>query len=169
MTSAFPQPSTAVQRFISTARQAGVPRDQLLAFRRVGYVPQSKQLQFHAAARMADHDGGPVDIGYGGARGGGKSAAVLAQLAADDCQRQDNLKCLLLRKVGKAAKEAFGDLLTQHFPPWLKYYTPSRNTLTFPNGSRIIIGHFENESDVNAYLGLEYDVIAIEEATQLSK
>ena len=38
----------------------------------------------------------------GGARGGGKSHWLLAQMGADDCQRVPGLKCLLLRKVGKA-------------------------------------------------------------------
>ena len=40
--------------------------------------------------------------------------------------------------------------------------------LTFANGSRIIAGHFQNEKDIDAYLGLEYDVIGIEEATTLT-
>ena len=43
----------------------------------------------------------------------------------------------------------------------------SRRTLTFANGSRIIASHFQHESDVDAYLGLEYDVIGIEEAATL--
>jgi phage terminase large subunit len=40
--------------------------------------------------------------------------------------------------------------------------------LTFRNKSRIIAGHFQNEKDIDAYLGLEYDVIGIEEATTLT-
>ena len=40
--------------------------------------------------------------------------------------------------------------------------------LTFGNGSRIIAGHFQAEKDIDAYLGLEYDVIGIEEATTLT-
>lgn len=40
--------------------------------------------------------------------------------------------------------------------------------LTFENGSRIIAGHFQHESDIDACLGLEYDVIGIEEVTTLS-
>ncbi len=105
----------------------------------------------------------------GGARGPGKSHGVLAQVGADDCQRMPGAKWLLLRKVGKAAKEGFEDFLTKSFPPWLRYWIPSRSTLAFPNGSRIIIGHFQAEKDVDAYLGLEYDGIAVEEATQLSR
>jgi len=47
-------------------------------------------------------------------------------------------------------------------------FTGHRGILTFPNGSRIIAGHFQTEKDIDAYLGLEYDVIGIEEATMLS-
>jgi phage terminase large subunit len=127
------------------------------------------QLRFHAAARACDLSGGPVKVGMGGARGPGKSHGVLAQVGADDCQRVAGLKWLLLRKVGKSAREGFSDFLSRAFTPWLRYWIPSRNTLEFPNGSRIIIGHFQAEKDVDAYLGLEYDGIAIEEATQLSR
>jgi hypothetical protein len=43
-----------------------------------------------------------------------------------------------------------------------------RGVLTFANGSRIVAGHFQAEKDIDAYLGLEYDVIGIEEATTLT-
>src|SRR6185436_3182072 len=142
-----PQPSKALERYLATARRAGCPPEQLRHFRAVGYVAQPKQLAFHAAARACDAPGGPVKVGYGGARGPGKSHAVLAQVGADDCQRMPGTKWLLLRKVGKAAKEGFEDLLLRAFPPWLRYYVPSRSVIAFPNGSRIIIGHFKDERD----------------------
>ena len=47
-------------------------------------------------------------------------------------------------------------------------FSAFRGILSFKNGSRIIAGHFQNEKDIDAYLGLEYDVIGIEEATTLS-
>lgn len=163
-----PQPSP-LDRYLATARAAGCPPDQLRNFRVVSYAAQPKQLRFHAAARACDARDGPTKIGYGGARGPGKSHAVFAQVAADDCQRLDGAKWLLLRKIGRAAREGFEDLLARAFPAWLRCYIPSRNILEFPNGSRIVIGHFNNERDVDAYLGLEYDGIAVEEATQLSR
>jgi phage terminase large subunit len=162
------QMTTPLDRFLHAAKAAGCPPDQLRNFRAVGYAPQPKQLAFHAAARACDSPGRPVEVGIGGARGPGKSHAVLAQLGADDCQRVPGLKCLLLRKVGSSAKEGFEDLLTRAFPPWLRYYVPSRSILKFPNGSRILIGHFQNERDIDKYLGLEYDTIAVEETTGLS-
>jgi len=78
------------------------------------------------------------------------------------------LKCLLLRKVGKANLEHFEDLRRKLFAKLGHEFSAFRGILTFKNGSRIIAGHFQNEKDIDAYLGLEYDVIGIEEATTLT-
>ncbi|HOC56441.1 MAG TPA: terminase family protein, partial [Verrucomicrobiota bacterium] len=86
----------------------------------------------------------------------------------DDCQRVPGLKCLLLRKVGKANLEHFEDLRRKLFANLGHEFSAFRGILTFRNGSRIIAGHFQNEKDIDAYLGLEYDVIGIEEATTLT-
>jgi phage terminase large subunit len=39
----------------------------------------------------------------------------------------------------------------------------------FPNGSRMVIGHFNAESDIDAYLGIEYDLMIVEELNTISK
>jgi hypothetical protein len=78
------------------------------------------------------------------------------------------LKCLLLRKVGKANLEHFEDLRRKLFNRLPHEFSAFRGILTFANGSRIIAGHFQNEKDIDAYLGLEYDIIGIEEATTLT-
>jgi phage terminase large subunit len=129
---------------------------------------QERQLAACAAARLCDKPEGPTAIGYGGARGGGKSHWLLSQMGADDCQRAPGLKCLLLRKVGKANLEHFEDLRRKLFGGLAHEFSGFRGVLTFANGSRIIAGHFQNEKDIDAYLGLEYDVIGIEEATTLT-
>ncbi len=158
--------STALARYIETAREAGCPRDQVESFLRAGAILQPKQLLFAAAARECDKPGGPVEVGFGGARGGGKSHVTFVQVAIDDCQRVPGLKVLFLRKVGRSGKESFEDLRLRTLNA-LPHKTTSYG-LIFPNGSRIYIGHFQNESDVDKYLGLEYDVIVIEEHTTLS-
>jgi hypothetical protein len=131
-------------------------------------ILQQRQLVASAAARLCDAPDGPTAIGYGGARGGGKSHWLLAQMGADDCQRVPGLKCLLLRKVGKANLEHFEDLRRRLFGKLKHEFSAFRGILSFANGSRIIAGHFQNEKDIDAYLGLEYDVIGIEEATTLT-
>jgi hypothetical protein len=137
-------------------------------FERADVILQNRQLVASAAARACDKPDGPTAIGYGGARGGGKSHWLLAQMGVDDCQRVPGLKCLLLRKVGKANLEHFEDLRRKLFTNLGHEFSAFRGILTFHNGSRIIAGHFQNEKDIDAYLGLEYDVIGIEEATTLT-
>ncbi len=159
----------AAEAYVRQAQRAGCPPDQTANFLRGGVVLQPKQLEASAAARQCDHPGGPNKIGFGGARGGGKSHWMLAQMVADDCQRYPGLKCLMLRKVGKALKENFEDLLRKALAGVPYRYVPTRNVLEMENGSQVILGHFQRESDIDAYLGLEYDVIGVEEATTLTQ
>jgi phage terminase large subunit len=154
--------------FSTAAAKAGCPIDQTFKLVAAETWLQERQLAASAAARLCDEPDGPTAVGYGGARGGGKSHWLLAQMGADDCQRVPELKCLLLRKVGKANLEHFEDLRRKLFNKLPHEFSAFRGVLTFANGSRIIAGHFQNEKDIDAYLGLEYDVIGIEEATTLT-
>lgn len=152
-----------------SAKTAGIPQDQLTNFLIGQYIPLRWALGFHAAARSCDIAGGPVDLGVGGARGPGKSHSTFAQVALDDCQRFPGLKCLFLRQTGKAADEsaeALVDKVLKHKIPY--QYNTSRGIIKFPNGSKIILGGFENENDIDKYVGIEYDIIVIEERNQLS-
>ena len=159
---------TPWERFFYVGRRAGCPKEQMDRFQLADVVLQERQLAASAAARLCDAPDGPTAIGYGGGRGGGKSHWLLAQMGADDCQRVPDLKCLLLRKVGKANLEHFEDLRRKLFTKLGHEFSAFRGVLTFDNGSRIIAGHFQNEKDIDAYLGLEYDIIGIEEATTLT-
>ena len=163
-----PASQDKLKQFFQTGLQQGCPRDQLLNFVRAGIVLQPRQLAASAAARLCDQPGGPKAVGYGGARGGGKTHWLFAQMGADDCQRVPGLKCLLLRKVGKSNLENFEGLRQRLFPALPHEFNASRGWLVFANGSRIVLGHYRCEKDIDSYLGLEYDVIGIEEATQLT-
>lgn len=153
---------------LERARDAGCPADQIARFLAAGYVPHRRGLEFHAAARAADRATGPQLIGLGGARGGGKSHATFAQLLLDDCQRAPGLKCLFLRRVGKAARESFEDLRRRVLTQTPHEYKRQEGVVEFPNGSRVVLGHFHNEGDIDNYLGIEYDVMVLEEATALT-
>jgi hypothetical protein len=157
----------SLDRYAQAAKAVGVPADQIRNFLRAGIVLQPKQLAASAAARECDKPDGPVEVAYGGARMGGKSHWMLSQLGADDCVRYPGLKCLMLRKVGSSGKESFEDLLPKTILR-LGEYIPSQSLFAFPNGSRIKLGNFKDEKDVDKYLGLEYGAIGIEEDTTLS-
>lgn len=106
-------------------------------------------------------------VGYGGARGGGKSWAIdrKAPLMA---LRYSGIKILLLRRTYK-------DLERNHvrvLEPLLKgiaRYSKQEKCFHFPNGSILELGYCASESDVLQYQGQEYDVIFIDEATQFTE
>ena len=106
---------TPWERYFLAGRRAGCPKGQMDRFASADVILQERQLAASAAARLCDAPDGPMAIGYGGARGGGKIHWLLAQMGADDCQRVPGLKCLLLRKVGKANLEHFEDLRRRLF------------------------------------------------------
>jgi phage terminase large subunit len=156
-----------IENMLVAMRDNGLPRNQAETFTRAGYVPLEGMLPFHAAARQADKQGGPEWIALGGKRGPGKSHTIMAQVGLDDCQRVDNLKVLFLRKIMKSAKESMEDVVRRVFQ--YTPHTPTADGISFQNGSRMIIGGFKDEKDIEKYLGIEYDVIVIEECTQISE
>ncbi len=159
----------AILNCIKVAKESGAPADQVYQLVNVcGYLPYKWQWKFHAAAREADNEEGPVDIGLGGARGPGKSHSILSQAALDDCQRIPFLKVLFLRQTGISAKESFDDLVSKTLRGHIAY-TKLVSALKFENGSRIILGGFKDERDIDRYIGIEYDLIIVEELTQLSE
>lgn len=156
-----------IESYVAQAKEAGMPRDQVERLIAGGYFAFPKILPFHVACREADEARGPDQILLGGTRYFGKSHAVMAQVGLDDCQRVPGLKWLFLRKIQKSASESFEDLVYRVFRFVNHRFTEGQ--VQFPNGSRIVIGGFNNESDIDKYLGIEYDGLVIEEASQLSE
>lgn len=156
-----------IENYIKTGRLAGCPRDQMSNFIKGGYIAIPDMLSFHAWARLADTTDGPEYIALGGKRGPGKSHTVMVQVAVDDMQRVAGLKVLFLRKIQKSASESMEDLVRavcKYIP-----HNITGNGVELPNGSRALIGGYKDERDIDKYLGLEYDIIVIEEATQISE
>lgn len=106
-------------------------------------------------------------IGYGGARGGGKSWFVRtkAKLLA---LRYAGIKILIVRRT-------YPELVNNHINfliPELNgiaRYNKSDKVFTFGNGSTIKFGYCKDDGDLLQYQGAEYDVIFLDEATQLSE
>lgn len=106
-------------------------------------------------------------IAYGGARGGGKSWAVRAK-AALLALRWPGIKILIVRRT-------FPELERNHIGPLremlkgLAVYNTQRKQFRFANGSTISCGYCGADNDVLQYQGAEFDVIFLEEATQLKE
>jgi phage terminase large subunit len=122
-------------------------------------TPQKKQMQFFLSKAKY--------VAYGGARGGGKSWALRRKLVLM-CARFPGINVLLIRRT-------YPELRDNHIRPLMTElkgiasYTDTRKTFDFPNGSRIKLGYLDSENDTYQYQGQEYDVIAIDEATQLTE
>lgn len=146
----------------------GFAEEDALYFEKRGFILQPKQMEFAIWAKYADDPDGPEEIGIGGAKGGGKSLALMVIAALYDCQRCAGLKVLYLRYTAKSAKEQMNDLATKVFRLF-----PEANVMStrieFPNGSWMLIGGFNNDKQAMNYAGVENDILIVEEATQLSE
>lgn len=104
---------------------------------------------------------------FGGARGGGKSWTVRCKSKLL-CFRFPGIKVLIVRRT-------FAELTNNHINPLLKElngiakYNKTEKVFTFPNGSTITFGYCNNDKDLLQYQGAEYDVIFLDEATQLQE
>ena len=121
--------------------------------------PSEKQKLFLTANTM--------HIGFGGARGGGKSWSVRtkAKLLA---LNYHGIKILIVRRT-------FPELVNNHINflqtelHGVARYNKTEKIFTFPNGSSIKFGYCNNDKDLDQYQGAEYDVIFLDEATQLQE
>lgn len=107
-------------------------------------------------------------LGYGGARGGGKSWAVRVK-ATLLCLSWAGIKVLIVRKTYKELTNNHIVPLQQMLPPSVAKYNKTDKVFTFFNGSTIWFGYCNCDSDLDQYQGAEYDVIFFDEATQLKE
>ena len=118
-----------------------------------------KQYKFLSAQRK--------HVGFGGARGGGKSWSVRTK-AKILAVNYAGIKILIVRRT-------FPELVNNHINflidelHGLARYNKTEKMFTFPNGSTIKFGYCNNDKDLDQYQGAEYDVIFLDEATQLQE
>ena len=121
--------------------------------------PNRKQAEFFAStARFT---------AYGGARGGGKSWALRRKLIAL-CLRWPGIRCLIIRRT-------LSELRQNHVLPLQRElgreapYSAGERVFRFKNGSTIWLGYLACDADTLRYQGQEYDIIAVDEATQITE
>lgn len=104
---------------------------------------------------------------FGGARGGGKSW-VVRDKAKRLALRWKGIKILIVRRT-------FPELVNNHINPLrselhgIAVYNKTEKVFTFDVGSTIKFGYCNNDKDLDQYQGAEYDVIFLDEATQLQE
>ena len=106
-------------------------------------------------------------IGFGGARGGGKSWAV-----------RTKAKLLALKYAGiriLIVRRSFPELINNHINILksellgIASYNEKNKALIFKNGSSVNFTYCDHDRDLERLQGVEYDVIFLDEATQLSE
>lgn len=121
--------------------------------------PSDKQVRFLLA--HSKH------IGFGGARGGGKSWAVRAK-AKLLAVRYPGIRILIVRRT-------YPELINNHINILrtellgVARYNDKDKVLKFINGSTINFQYCDRDSDLDRMQGVEYDIIFLDEATQLSE
>src|ERR1700678_1669066 len=107
-------------------------------------------------------------IGFGGARGGGKSHSARV--------------CMLLRRLkyantsGLILRRTYPDLYKSHivklfeeFPALREFWREQSKELKLPNGSRLFFGSAEHPGDINAFYSSEFADIVPDEAQEWSQ
>lgn len=106
-------------------------------------------------------------VAFGGARGGGKSWAVRAKAIVLGLS-YPGIKLLIVRRTYK-------ELLNNHIAPLretlvgIGQYHGTDKMIRLPNGSSISFGYCATDADLDQYQGAEYDVVFLDEATQLDE
>lgn len=125
------------------------------------HIPEPNQRQKLFLQATAKH------IGFGGARGGGKSWSVRTKsilLAL----KYPGIKILIVRRT-------YPELMNNHIRVLKKTllgiakYNDKDKILTFRNGSTIQFTYCARDADLDRLQGVEFDVIFLDEATQLSE
>jgi len=144
---------TPPRQRVHRAGNAGAGTDTVITIQR----PQPKQWEFlNAKAKY---------IAYGGARGGGKSWAVRTKAVAL-CLVHPGIRILILRRTYKELEENHIEILKKEMSG-AATYNDTKKQLTFVTGSTIKFGYCDCERDLDQYQGPEYDVLFIDEATQI--
>lgn len=121
--------------------------------------PSEKQRQFLKAKTK--------HVGFGGARGGGKSWAVRIK-AVLLALHHKGIRILIVRRT-------YPELINNHINILRKMligiavYNDKDKVLKFKNGSTINFAYCAKDADLDRLQGVEFDVIFLDEATQLSE
>lgn len=123
-------------------------------------TPSEKQMKFLTDTHK--------HVGYGGGRGGGKSWAVRAK-AAIMATNYKGIRMVIIRQHYDELSQNHIEPLKQLLCPKYARYNKTEKQMTFKNGSVILFRQCANDSDLTKIQGIEYDLIFIDEATNMTE
>ena len=122
--------------------------------------PNKKQKLFLAATQKY--------IAYGGARGGGKSWSVRTK-ASILANHYSGIRIMIMRRTYPELSANHIEILKKELVPGFARYNATEKQMTFRNGSVIKFMYCKNDADLDNIQGHEYDVIFVDEATNLTE
>ncbi len=123
------------------------------------WKPQPRQAAFLAR--------GEYEALYGGAAGGGKSDALIAEAL-----RQVHIphyRAIIFRKTFPECRQLIDRSLAVYAAAYPKAkYNASQHVWVFPSGAKIYFGSMQHDSDKIKYQGQQYDFIGFDELTHFT-
>lgn len=127
---------------------------------KIDYTPNAKQAMFHSC----DAD----EVVYGGAKGGGKSCALVMEALAY-CMENAGASAYLFR-------ETYDDLESNLVAEWKKKvpkelytYSETKHIATLINSSTVTFRYISSDADADGYQGRSIDFIGVDELTKHSE
>jgi hypothetical protein len=130
------------------------------------YTPSGRQVKFHTSEAF--------ETLYGGAAGGGKTAALSAE-AITSALEESNTAVYIFRRTLKELKQSIYQEIMKQLAPYLNLpadrqptrisYNGSESRFSFSNGSYIQLAYLDTVSDRYRYQSAEIHVLLLDELT----
>jgi hypothetical protein len=123
----------------------------------VPYDPSPKQVRFHISDA--------TEVVYGGAKGGGKSCALVMECLAYALEHT-GATCYIFRETYDDLEANIIDEWKSKVPSDLYNYNESKHIAQLVNGSRVLFRYISNKQDADGYQGRSIDWIGVDELTK---
>lgn len=129
------------------------------------YVPSERQTKFHTSVAF--------ETLYGGAAGGGKTAAIVAE-AVTYCMKHPKGRVYIFRKTIPELKQSVIPEIHKQCADYMNIakgmrYNSQDRTFTFNNGSIIQLAYLENPADMFKYQSAEIHLLIVDELTHFTQ